>query len=218
MATATEPTTIADLLEGLGGIPARRVVWDPTPGTATERDLIRLNEHGNRRYELVDGTLVEKAMGFDESLLGFLLGGALLDYLKARDVGRAVGADAMMRLFPGLVRLPDASFISWARFPKKKRRRGEIPTIAPDLVVEVLSKGNTPKEMKRKLGEYFRAGVRLVWYVDPAKRTVTVYTAVDRFTVLHEDDTLDGGDVLPGFSLSIRDWFAEAERTGPRKA
>ena len=85
----------------------------------------------------------------------------------------------------------------------------------PDLVVEILSKGNTPKEMKRKLGEYFKAGVRLVWYVDPSKRTVTVYTAVDRSTVLHEDDTLDGGDVLPGFSLSIRDWFAEAECTEP---
>src|SRR5262249_39004844 len=110
----------------------------------------------------------------------------------------------------------DVAFISWGRYPGKKRRRGEIPTVAPDLVVEVFSKSNTPKEMKRKLGEYFDVGVRLVWYVDPAKRTVKVYTAVDRFTVLHEDDTLDGGDVLPGFSLSIRKWFARAERTGPR--
>jgi Uma2 family endonuclease len=218
MATATEePTTIADLLEDLGGIPARRVLWSPTPGTATERDLIKLNEHANRRYELVDGTLVEKAMGFDESIFGLLLGTALVNYITTRDLGKIVGADAMMRLFPGLVRLPDVSFISWKRYPRGKRRRGEIPTVAPDLVVEVLSKGNTRKEMKRKLGEYFRAGVRLVWYVDPSKRTVTVYTAVDRFTVLHEDDTLDGGDVLPGFSLSIRDWFTEAERTGPRQ-
>jgi Uma2 family endonuclease len=218
MATATEePTTIADLLEGLGGIPARRVVWNPTPGTATERDLIRFNEHGNRLYELVDGTLVEKAMGFDESIFAILLSASLINHLRTHDMGKVVGADAMMRLFPGLVRLPDASFISWKRYPRGKRRRGEIPTVAPDLVVEVLSKGNTRKEMKRKLGEYFRAGVRLVWYVDPAKRTVPVYTAVDRFTVLHENDTLDGDDVLPGFSLSIRDWFAEAERTGPRQ-
>jgi Uma2 family endonuclease len=193
------------------------VLFHPVPGTATERDLIRLNEHGNRRYELVDGTLVEKAIGFDESIFGFLLGGALLDYLKTHDLGKAVGADAMMRLFPGLVRLPDAAFISWERYPRKKRRRGEIPTVAPDLVVEVLSKGNTPKEMKRKLEEYFRAGVRLVWYVAPSKRTVRVYTAADRSALLREDDTLDGGDVLPGFALSIRDWFAEAERTGPRR-
>src|SRR5262245_55111547 len=111
MATATTPTTIADLLEGLGGIPARRVLWQPTPGTATERDLIRLNERGNRRYELVDGTLVEKAIGFDESLVALFLSGALMDYLKTHDLGKPVGADAMMRLFPGLVRLPDAAFI-----------------------------------------------------------------------------------------------------------
>ncbi len=107
MATATTETTIADLLESLGGIPARRVLFNPVPGTATERDLIEIHDRSNRLYELVDGTLVEKAMGFDESLLGFFLGGALLDYLKAHDLGKPVGADAMMRLFPGLVRIPD---------------------------------------------------------------------------------------------------------------
>jgi Uma2 family endonuclease len=216
MATATEPTTIADLLEGLGGIPARRVVWNPMPGTATERDLIAINTHGHRRYELVDGTLVEKAMGFDESIFGLLLATALINHLGTHDLGKIVGADALMRLFPGLVRMPDVAFISWERYPKKKRRRGEIPTVVPDLVVEVLSRDNTRKEMARKLEEYFRAGVRLVWYVDPSKRTVKVCTALDRSTLLREDQTLDGGDVLPGFSLSIRDWFAEAERTGPR--
>ena len=217
MATVTEPTTIADLLDGLGGIPARRVLWRPTPGTATEEDLIRIHERTNRRYELVDGTLVEKPVGFDESFFALYLTMALGDYLKTHDLGKPVGDNAMMRLFPGLVRVPDAAFIRWDRFPSKKRRRGEPPLVAPDLVVEVLSKSNTPKEMRRKLEEYFRAGVRLVWYVDPAKRTVRVYTAVDRSTLLREGDTLDGGDVLPGFAISIRDWFAEAERTGPRR-
>ena len=72
MATATTETTIADLLESLGGIPARRVLLNPRPGTASERDLIRLNERGNRRYELFYGTLVEKAMGFDESIFVLL--------------------------------------------------------------------------------------------------------------------------------------------------
>jgi Uma2 family endonuclease len=91
-----------------------------------------------------------------------------------------------------------------------------FPLVVPDLVIEVLSEGNTPKEMARKLDEYFRAGVRLVWYVNPKKRTVRVYTARDRSVLLREEDTLDGGDVLPGFALSIRDWFAEAERGGAR--
>jgi len=80
----------------------------------------------------------------------------------------------------------------------------------------VLSEGNTPKEMRRKLDEYFRAGVRLVWYVDPKKRTVRVYTARDRSTLLRDNQSLDGGDVLPGFALSIREWFAKAERTAAR--
>ncbi len=217
MATATEPTTIADLLDGLGGIPARRVLWSPTPGTATEEDLIRVHERTNRLFELVDGTLVEKAVGFDESRLALLLAGYLLRFLERHDLGAMIGADGFMRLFPGLVRAPDAAFISWKNYPARNRRRGAIPAVVPDLVVEVLSKSNTPKEMKRKLEEYFRAGVRLVWYVDPAKRTVRVHTAVDRSTLLREADTLDGGDVLPGFAISIRDWFAEAERNGPRQ-
>lgn len=218
MATETLPPTIADLLEALGGIPARRVLFRPTPGTATEDDLIKFSARDDRLYELVDGTLVEKAMGFEESGFAAHLIGYLLVFLERHDLGKVVGADAFMRLFPGLVRAPDVAFISWERYPKKKRRRGEIPTVAPDLVVEVFSKGNTRREMQRKLEEYFRAGVRLVWYVDPGKRTVRVYTAVDRSTLLGEDQTLDGGDVLPGFTLSIRDWFAEAERTGPRGA
>jgi Uma2 family endonuclease len=133
-------------------------------------------------------------------------------------LGKIVGADGMMRIFPGVVRIPDTAFISWARYPSRERRRSGIPPVVPDLVVEVLSAGNTPKEMARKLDEYFRAGVRLVWYVDPKKRNVRVYTARDRSALLREDDTLDGGDVLPGFALSIRNWFAEAERSTARSA
>jgi Uma2 family endonuclease len=222
MATATKTfdppshRTIADLLEQLGDIPADRVQWQPTPGTATERDVIDVHDRENRLCELVDGTLVEKVMGFEESIFAVYLAGSLLRYLQTHDLGKIVGADGMMRLFPGLVRIPDTAFISWGRYPKGKRRRGEIPTVAPDLVVEVLSKKNTAKEMERKLDEYFRAGVRLVWYVDPKKRTVRVSTARDRSILLREDQTLDGGDVLPGFALSIRDWCAEAERSGPR--
>ena len=120
-----------------------------------------------------------------------------------------------MRLFPGLVRIPDVAFISWERFPKSARERGAIPDVVPDLAVEVLSKSNRRKEMECKLDEYFEAGVRLVWYVDPKARTVRVYTGRHDFSTLTTDGELDGGDVLPGFRLAIGDWFAESEQTGP---
>jgi Uma2 family endonuclease len=212
----TDFQTVADLLKHLGGIPAARVRFKPVPGTAMVRDVIEVHDRENRLCELVDGVLVEKVMGFYESIYAVLLAVSLGNYLKTHDLGMIVGADGMMQIFPGLVRIPDTAFISWARYPQGKRRRREIPLVVPDLVVEVLSKGNTRKEMARKLQEYFRAGVRLVWYVDPKARTVRVYTGLTSSVLLREDQTLEGGDVLPDFTLSIRKWFAEAERTAPR--
>ena len=68
--------------------------------------------------------------------------------------------------------------------------------------------------MTIKVGEYFSAGVRLVWLVDPRSRTATVFTAADDSVTLHEQDTLDGTPVLPGFALSLRELFAELDRHG----
>jgi Uma2 family endonuclease len=89
-----------------------------------------------------------------------------------------------------------------------------IPDLAPDLAVEVLSESNTAAEMARKREEYFAAGVRLVWLVDPRSRTVTVHDAEGRSTTLDETATLDGGAVLPGFAMPLRDLFAELDRRG----
>jgi Uma2 family endonuclease len=113
----------------------------------------------------------------------------------------------MLRLAPGLVRIPDVSYISWNRLPKRRRPKRPIPDLAPDLAIEVLSKSNTRKEMERKLREYFDAGVRLVWFVDPKARTVRVFTGVDESVLLGKEQTLDGGDVLPGFRLRLRELY-----------
>jgi Uma2 family endonuclease len=118
----------------------------------------------------------------------------------------------MVRLFPGLVRVPDAAFVSWARVPGGRVPAEPVPDLVPDLVVEVLAQGNTPGEMARKLGEYFAAGVRLAWLVDPDARTVTVHGSPLRATVLSEAETLDGGDVLPGFTLPLGSLFAVLDR------
>ena len=215
--TATPPisgrTLLADvanlgeLLKRLGNIPARRVRLHPTPGTATERDLLHILDHENGLCELVDGTLVEKAVGYEESEIACLLSMFLNIFVRPRKLGIVTGADATIRLFPGLVRMPDVAFASWRRFPDGKRPRTPVPQIAPDLAVEVLSKGNTRAEMARKLDEYFRAGVQVVWIVDRRKRTVLVCTAVDKSVVLTEGETLEGGAVLPGFKLRLTELF-----------
>jgi Uma2 family endonuclease len=87
-----------------------------------------------------------------------------------------------------------------------------VPELVPDLAVEILSEGNTPAEMRRKRREYFKAEVRLVWQIDPRTRTAAVYTDPERHETLSETRALDGGDVLPGFTLTLRDLFAELDR------
>jgi Uma2 family endonuclease len=206
--------TVADLLEQLGGIAPDRVRMKPPPGTATEADLIEAVDRHDSLWELVDGVLVEKAMSFRESLLALCLGTLLKAFVDPRNLGLVAGADAMIRLFPGLVRLPDVAFVSWDRIPGRCVPKEPIGGFAPDLAVEILSPSNTRAEMARKRREYFAAGVRLVWVIDPDARTATVFTDVDRSTVLTEADTLEGGDVLPGFVLPLRDYFSELDRKG----
>ena len=210
--TAVETTeTVADLLGRLGGIHAQRVLLRPAPGTAREEDLLYAHVHLGRLCELVDGVLVEKAIGYFESLLAGVLIQLLRNFLDRQPLGIVAGPDGMMRLTQGLVRIPDISFVSWGRLPGHRVPHEPIPHLAPDLAVEVISEGNTPAEMRRKVAEYFAAGVRLVWLVYPETRTAEVFTAPDRMLRIGEDGTLDGGDVIAGFALSMREWFARAD-------
>lgn len=203
--------TLADLAEMFGPMPPHRIRFNPPPGTATEQDVLEIHLREDRLYELVDGVLVEKDMGFYESRLAAVLITILETFAHRHKRGIVVAPDAMMRLAPGLIRIPDVSFISRKRLPRGRTPRKPIADLAPDLAVEVLSAGNTKKEMARKLQDYFQAGVRLVWFVDPEARTATVYTAPDQATVLGIKDTLDGGAVLPGFSLRLRELFDRAD-------
>jgi Uma2 family endonuclease len=204
--------TLADLLDQLGDIPPERVRARPLPGTATEQDVIDVEARENRLCELVDGVLVEKATGFYESRLAVVLVYLLESYLEKNNRGIVVGADGTIRLMPGLIRIPDVSFVSWKRLPSHELPSEPIPDLVPDLAVEVLSESNTTAEMRRKVREYFEAGVRLVWLLDPETRQVTVHTSPARTRIVREHQTLDGGRVLPGFELPLRQWFRRAGR------
>jgi len=127
-------TTIADLLKRLGNIPANRVRLHPTPGTATEKDVIEVLDRENRPCELVEGTLVEKPVGYKESEIAGLILTFLNNFVRPRKLGIITGPDGTIRLFAGLVRIPDVAFASWDRFPDRKRPRIPIPDLAPDLV------------------------------------------------------------------------------------
>ncbi len=215
MSQAIEPDvgewTAADLAERFGPMPLSRIRFDPPPGAATEADVVEIHLREDRLYELVDGVLVEKTMGTYEAYLATVIVELLSPFVRRKRLGFVLGADGMMRLAPDLVRIPDVSFISWDRLPSRRVPRTPIAKLAPDLAIEVISRGNTRQEMERKLGEYFAAGVRLVWYIYPGPREAWVYTSAENHRVVHENESLDGGDVLPGFTLPLAELFAEPE-------
>lgn len=204
--------TVADLLKRLGDIPPERVWFRPVPGTATEQDVLNIEAHQNRLCELVDGVLVEKTVGYYESRVAALFIYYLERFLERCDLGIVLGADGTLRLLPGLVRIPDVSFISWDKLPNRALPPEPIPDLVPDLAIEVLSAGNTADEMRRKLREYFKVGVRLVWLIDPATRTAEVYTGARKKTAITAAESLDGGTVLPGFRLNLQKLFTRAGR------
>jgi Uma2 family endonuclease len=213
---ATGFITAAEMQEQLGGIPLERIRMVPPPGCATEKDLLRLLDSENRICELVDGVLVEKTMGYYESRLALVVGSFLQEFLDHHDLGIVLGSDGTLRILADQIRVPDVAFLAWRHFPGRVLPAEPVPAIAPDLAVEVLSTGNTSAEMERKLDEYFAAGVMLVWLIDPATQSATVYDSRDRYQQLSLSDSLSGGSVLPGFELSLQQLFDKAGRRSGR--
>lgn len=210
-ATAIEvpEITMTQAIRACGGVPRHRVRLLPYP--ATEGDVETIWRRERRLFELVDGILVEKEMGLRESLLATHISRLIANYAAPRKLGAVTGADGMMQIAPGMIRIPDVSFIDWDQFPNRQVQRTAAPQIHPNLAVEVISPGNTVGEIDQKLREYFDAGTALVWLVEPDEQTVLVLTEPDRRSgrLYSNAETLDGGTVLPGFTLLVRDIFAE---------
>src|SRR5438874_429025 len=203
--------TLGDLLRRIGDIAPDRVRFVPPPGTATRDDLLKPENEG---CELVEGTLVERPVGQEESFLGMSLGTIVNNFVIPRNLGYVTGESCFYELPGGTVRGPDLSFTSWDRLPGRRRPTEPIPLDVPNLVVEVLSPSNTKREMALKRDEYFGGGVQLVWEIDPRQRTVRVYTALDKFQDLTAANTLTGDPVLPGSTLPLHDLLAELDRHG----
>jgi Uma2 family endonuclease len=213
----TSFVTLAELHDQLGGIPLERIRMVPPPGLATEAELLRVLDHEDRICELIDGTLVEKTMGYYESLLAMTLGYFLQDFAAKHDLGIVLGEGGTLRILSDQIRVPDVAFLSWRQFPGRVLPPEPVPAIAPDLAVEILSAGNTREELNRKLRDYFNAGVKLVWFIDPASESAVVYESPRKSRKLSSADTLKGGKVLPGFELPLKELFKKAGRRSRRK-
>ncbi len=204
-------TTLDEVLAELGGISGDRVRMTPAPGTATFTDCISVNETGERGlYELVDGTLVGKAMSYEASVVAVTIARILGLFVSTNRSGLLSGADGFFRLI-STTRAPDVAFVNRDRLPNGEFPAQPYPALAPNLVVEVLSPGNTKAEMARKRLEYFHNDVELVWIVDCVHRSVAVYSSSSNVRVFGEEETIDGGSVLPGFTATVGDFFTDLD-------
>jgi Uma2 family endonuclease len=174
----------------------------------TAEELERLPDDG-RRYELVRGVLVEMTPaggwhGENSSEISWHIN----SFVRPRGLGRVYVSETgfVLARDPDIVRAPDVAFVASDRLPPVRDREGYLP-LAPDLAVEVVSPYDRQSDVTDKLLEYLDAGTRLIWVVEPRRRTVTVWTPDRTARILAESDELDGGEVLPGFRLSIAEIF-----------
>ena len=210
VANAAVPSSTADFAAVLGGIPEHRVHRSPPPGTADSEDWEAASRRGEV-CELVERTLVEKDMGFFESIIAGYLIRRFSEASGDGRLGLTSGEQGFIELPGGQIRAPDVAFYLWSSLPEGFNRRHKRPRIRPDIAVEVLSEDNTIAEMDRKRRELFDAGTSIVWMVDPEARTVAVYRSLTDVTIVDAAGTLDGGDILPDLRVSVGDMFLEVE-------
>lgn len=147
-------------------------------------------------------------MGSESSEVATEVTYRLRRFLGDNPAGRLFGADLVVALWPGekpTARKPDVAYVRKDRLPEGKSPRGHL-NVVPDLVVEVVSEHDLANELNRKLADYRRAGIPLIWVVDPATMTVITWHG-DEGQFLGADDVITGGDALPGLECPVRELF-----------
>ena len=167
--------------------------------------LINLPENANLRFELIDGEIIEVPSNLYSSAISALIIAAILTFIKGKDLGYVTGEQGGY-MVAGSRFAPDVAYLSKKR-QKTLIREGYNP-IAPDLAVEVVSPSDDLEVLALKLQKYAEAGV-LAWIVYPDRLEVGVHAPGREVIVLGMDDVLSGGDVLPGFTLPVREIFPE---------
>lgn len=171
----------------------------------TVEDLIQMGAEGEH-YELVEGELVERMPPGDEhGKLASLIAKFLWDFILENEVDGAAGVESahILALNPDTIRSPDAYYNSLSHSGPVSEG---VIRVAPEIAVEVVSPSEAADEIEHKIREYLRGGTRLVWVIYPKTQTVHIRTATS-VEVLDNDGVLTGGDVLPGFTLNLHDFF-----------
>jgi Uma2 family endonuclease len=175
----------------------------------TADELLVMPDDGVR-YELVKGELIRKPLRRHiNGRVSISVAAPLFQHVSANNLGivYAAGTGFLIHQNPDTVRAPDVAFVQQQRVEPIGGVDGYWVG-APDLVVEVVSPVDSVGDLKDKVGEWIEAGSRLVWVVSLKMHTVTVYRSLTEIEVLTENDTLDGGDVVPGFQITVAEIFA----------
>lgn len=178
------------------------------PVFLTADEFLRLPGDGARR-ELVLGQVREMPpAGGRHGRIGARILSRLEAHVFANGLGEVFNSDTGFRLAsdPDTVRVPDVSFVSRSRADRVGDVEGVWPG-APDLAVEVISPTDVYGEVDEKVSEYFAAGCRMVIVVNPRRRSAIVYRSTGDTVLVREGDALEGGDVVPGWTLPLRDVF-----------
>lgn len=149
-------------------------------------------------------------MSYEASVVAAVILAILKSFVAKHQLGLVSGADGFFQLASS-TREPDVAFVARDRLPGGVFPKQPYPVLAPNLVVEVLSPGNTKGEMARKRLEYFHNDVQLVWIVDCSNRSIAIYESLSNPSVLGETDQIDGGDVVPGFACNVGDFFVDLD-------
>ena len=163
--------------------------------------------------ELVDGQIVELPMGSMSGWIGGILYASILQFVQTNRLGFVLPQENGLTIWPeqpNRVRKPDLMFVRRGRVPDGRVSQGWI-TVVPDLVVEVVSPRDLVEDLERKLTEYRDAGIPLIWVIYPATHSAHVLALGQPRIEIRSDDSLDGGDALPGFTCKLSDLFAAAE-------
>ena len=185
------------------------VLTTPPAKKFTPDDLLRLPDEG-KGYELVDGELKELNVSTLSMLAASEIYGQLRDHVKPRRLGWCFADGQSYRCFPNdgsKVRRPDASFIRLDRMSADQARQEGHCIIVPDLIVEVISPNDLASEVNEKRTEWLKAGVQLVWVVDPVLQIVQAFLADGTIRELRQTDMLTAEPVLPEFRVPVADLF-----------